>query len=102
MSGTSQRNPILGKFQKIPRNVFGDLIFGLAFGIYFDFYGSGGMRKIALNAIDVQAAGLEMPESFLAEAIVADAAGDDAGIAGECGGVGKVCRGAPELFAAGG
>jgi hypothetical protein len=57
------------------------LIFGLAFGIDCDFYGARGMRKITLNAIDVQAAGLEMPESFLAEAIVADAAGDDAGIA---------------------
>jgi len=81
VSGTSQGNPILGKLQKIPRYIFGDLIFGLAFGIDCHLYGSGGMRKVALNAIDVQAAGLEMPEGFLAEAIVADAAGDDAGIA---------------------
>ena len=101
VSGTSQRNPVLGKFQKIPRNVFGDPIFGLAFGIYFDFYSSGGMRKIALNAIDVQAAGLEMPKRFLAETIIADAAGDDAGIAEQRGDVREICGSAAELFTAG-
>ena len=59
------------------------------------------MLEIALDAADIQTAGLEVPQRFLAETIVSDAAGDDAGIAHHRGDVGEVCGGAAELFAAG-
>jgi len=59
------------------------------------------MSKIALHAANVETAGLEMPERFLTEAIIANPAGDDSGIAEQRGDVGEIRGSATELFAAG-
>ena len=101
VSGTGEGDPVFGKFHKVPSDIFGDLIFGLALDVDCDFDGAGRMNEIALDAIDVEAAGFEMPESFLTEAIVTDAAGDDAGVAEDRGDVGEIGWSAAKLLAGG-
>ena len=101
MSRTGERDPILREFHKIPGNIFGDLIFGLAIGVDFDFDCAGGMDGIALDAADIEAVGFEVPERFLTEAIIADTAGDDAGVTEESSDVGEIGGSAAELFAFG-
>jgi hypothetical protein len=55
------------------------------------------MLGVALNAIDVESAGFKMPESFLAEAVVTDTAGNDARVSEQSSDVGKICGSAAEL-----
>ena len=101
VSGAGERDPVFGKFHEIPGDTFGNLIFGLAFGVDIDFYGSSGMNWIALDAADIEAIGFEVPERFLAESIIADTAGDDAGVTEESSDVGEIGGSAAQLFAFG-
>ena len=99
VSGAGECDPVFREFQKIPGDIFGDVIFGLAPLIDFDFDGAGRMRQVALNAADVEATRFEMPECFLTEAVVTDPAGNDAGIAEQRRDVCEIRGSAAELFA---
>src|SRR5689334_19132941 len=57
------------------------------------------MLRVTLDVTDVKTVRFEMPERLLAEAVIADAAGDDGAVAEQCGDVREICGRAAELFA---
>ena len=99
VGGAGEGDPVFGKFHEVPGNIFSDVIFRLAFDVDIDFDRAGGVDEVALDAVHIEAAGFEVPESFLAETIISDAAGNDAGIAEERCDVSEIGGSAAELFA---
>src|SRR5262245_61792388 len=59
------------------------------------------MLRVALNMIDIEAVGLEVPQRLLTEAIVADTAGHDGAVAEQGSDISKICGSAAELLSFG-
>ena len=90
--------PLRSPFQKIPGDGFGDFVAGLAVGGKMDDGAASGVQRVGLNMGGIHFEAIESFAGFAAEVVVADTAGDDAGIAEQMGHVGKIGGSAAELF----
>src|SRR5215467_663256 len=95
-----ERNPVFGEFHEVPGNIGGEDVLGLSLDVELDFHGAGRVLRVALDVVDVEAVGFEVPERLLPQVIVADAAGDHGAIAQQSSDVGEVCGSAAKLLAA--
>ncbi len=80
----------MAPFEKVPGNEFGDFEFRLSGIIDFHSYGSGGVSRVLLNEFRRKAKLAKVAQSFVAQIVLANAAGRNAVFSEQRGDVGEV------------